>query len=113
MLIKAVNRQGNAVPYSPEEALTFAVEYGVKSKNTSEKIYWVVRDSIKHTKIHFNNMPDGTWEAIAEGVAHIGHTDVATDAFHDARPKQFSVHYKPVKDGLGLPDIGVVKFETL
>ena len=112
MLIKSVGKGGTAVPYNPEEALTFAVEYGVKSLNSDDKIFWVVRDSVKKTKIHFRPNPDGTWEAMAEGIAAIGHTDVKTDRFHEPRQKHFFVEYKPSKDSLGLPDIAVVKFHT-
>lgn len=111
MLIKAVNRQGNAVPYTPEEALPFAVEYGVKSNNTLDTVYWVIRESIKIKNVHFNQKQDGAWEAIADGTADIGFTESKTDRFHDPKPHRFSVQYTPTKDSLGMPDIAVVKFE--
>lgn len=113
MLIKAVTRQGTAVPYSPEEALPFAVEYGTKMLSTNDKIYWVIKESVKQDSIHYNKMPDGTWEAIAEGTANIGHTLASQDLFMDAKSTRFKVQYKPGKDDLGLPDIKVLSFETL
>ena len=113
MLIKAVTRQGNPVPYSPEEALPYAVEYGVKSMNTQERVYWVLKNTVQKDSIHYNNLPDGGWEAVAEGSASIGHTVTSTDAFMDAKNTKFKIHYKPGKDELGLPDIKIVSFETL
>lgn len=112
MLIKAVTRQGTAVPYSPEEALPFAVEYGTKRLSTSEKIYWVIRDSVKQDSIHYNQLPEGSWEAVAEGTAKIGHTVTAQDLFMEPKETKFKIHYRPGKDELGLPDIKVVLFET-
>jgi hypothetical protein len=111
MLIKAVDRRGNAVSYTPEESIPHAVERGVKGMNTLDKVYWLMKDSIKVTKKFFGDLPEGDWEAIAEGTADIGYTDAKTDIFHDTKVYKFKVQYKPGKDSIGLPDIKVVKFE--
>ena len=112
MLIKAVTRQGTPIPYTPEEALPFAVEYGVKSLNSDKSIYWVLKDTVKLDAIHYNQLPGGEWEAVAEGTASIGQTLVEQDLFMDSKESRFKVHYKPSKDGLGLPDITVLSFTS-
>lgn len=112
MLIKTISSKGAPIPYTPEEALPFAVEYGVRAMSDDVRVYWTVRESIKQGSIHYNKLPDGSWEAIADGSAHVGYSSTKDDRFHDAKPIKFKIQYKPTKDNLGLPDIQVVSFTT-
>lgn len=111
MLIKRTDKKGNAIAYTPEESFIFATERAVSSNNTLDKIYWVKRGTIKKDKFLFHPFPDGTWECIAEGTAEIGYTDAKTDRFFEPKKYWFKVQYKPTKDHLGMPDIGIVAFE--
>lgn len=111
MLVKAATKKGEAVPFEPKEALPTALEYGLKKQSSQARIYWVRRDTVKGDVSFTKNTVDGFYTAIANGTAMVGYTDAATDLFHDAKPYKFSVTYHSTKDGLGLPDIFVDKFE--
>jgi hypothetical protein len=116
MLIKNVlrkPRKGTVVTYTHEEAAPFAVERGVKSLNTKEKIYWVLRKSIQTKITGASSDAKKGYSATAEGTALIGYTDVATDEFYAPKLHNVKVDYKSSKDARGLPDIEVVNFEAL
>lgn len=111
MLIKTISNRGDAIPYTPEESLPFAVEYGMRMKTDQKYVYWLVRQSIKLASIHFRKEALGSWEASANGTAMVGRTNIATDRFTTPKEYQFSIRYKPGKDNLGLPDIQVIEFD--
>lgn len=119
MLIKSIvkktgkgARKGDAIPYSPEESLPFAIEYGASLQNTKEKIFWVLRGSVKKESFSsFINPANKSWEATAAGTALVGFTDVRTDEFHKAKPHRFTINYKASADELGLPDVKVVSMK--
>lgn len=112
MLVKQVSKKGDAVPYEPAEVLATAIAYGVKTQNTSEKIFWVLGGSItKGTFDSLNKSIDKSWHATATGTAKIGFTETKTDQFHEPRLYNFKVKYSSAKDSLGLPDIKIDEFE--
>ena len=116
MLLKKATAKGDPIPYTAEEALPFAIEYGAKQQNDLSTVYWVVPDSV--VKVTFHSMvttdPENPsvqgWEATATGTAMIGRTDAKTDRFYQARLHDFSVSYRSSADALNLPDIEVVSF---
>jgi hypothetical protein len=113
MLIKSVIKQGNRggepVLYTAEECATFAVEYGVRSKNTLDTVYWVPRNSVKVDNVSSSKGDTGSWAAEATGTAMIGKTIAKTDEFFEPKLHSFHVKYKSSKDNLGLPDIQIVE----
>ena len=116
MLIKNVLRKpkkGAIVTYTHEEAAPFAVERGVKSLNTKEKIYWVLRKSISMKVTGSGSDTKKGYTATAEGTALIGYTDVATDRFYAPKLHHITVDYRSAKDERGLPDIEVTNFEAI
>jgi hypothetical protein len=121
MLIKSVAKtstkkgpkKGTAIPYSHDEAALFAVERGVKGMNSKEKIFWVLRKSIKVSVTGANSEKDGNYRATASGTALVGYTDVATDEFHSPKLCNIDISWKSVKDRMGLPDIEITEFEAI
>ncbi len=111
MLIKGIEKGGKAIPITPKEAIPHAVQYGVKSKNTSDTIFWVDPKTVAVSSFHHNTTDDGNWTAQVSGQAMIGHTDVATDQFHVGKLCNFSVKYRSGRDSFGIPDIVVDNFD--
>jgi len=109
MLIKSVSKTGHAIAFEPNEAAAVAVMYAIKTKNTSDTVFWALKNTIKIENCTFTKHPDGNWEAIASGTAMVGTTTVATDKFSIPRLSQFSVEYKHTKDSVGMPDIAVTE----
>ena len=56
MLVKTTIA-GNAITYTPNESLPYAVEYGVKSKNDSDFIYWALKDTVLSADTHHITVP--------------------------------------------------------
>jgi hypothetical protein len=117
MLIKkAVG--GEPIPYSPSEALPYAVEYGVKSLNTQDSVHWTLKKSVESGDMHHVTVPQNNrryrdgWEATATGTVMIGKTCTKTDRFFEPRKHSFSIKYKSSVDELGLPDLEIVSFKT-
>lgn len=115
MLIKNVvkkgPKRGTPILYTPEEAAPFAVERGVKGMNTREKIFWVLKKSIKIDTSTSTSSGGETYDAQASGTAQIGYTDVATDKFYAPKEHSFVVRYKSARDEKGIPDIAIVEFD--
>lgn len=115
MLIKNVIRKGpgkgTPILYTPEEAATFAVQRGVKKLNSKEKIFWVLKESIKIDEHSSHQSSPDSYEAWASGTASIGYTEVATDRFYVPKEHSFTVRYKSAHDSHGVPDIEVVDFQ--
>ena len=112
MLIKGVDKSGKAIPIAPKDAIPNAVQYGVKSKNTSDSVFWVDPKSVKVTAFHHTPIDEkGNWVAHAHGEAMIGKTTVANDRFHLAKPHTFKMRFSSAKDDFGIPDIKVDEFD--
>jgi len=119
MLIRSVDRTGEPVLFTPRDALPFALQKGMKLKNTLDRIYWVMIDGLTVDSFSSLNTPadatkkkdKGGWQASATGKVDIGYTDAKTDKFYDAKSYKFKIEYRSSKDGLGLPDIKVTSFE--
>lgn len=112
MLIKGIEKGGKAIPIAPKDAIPYAVQYGVKSKNTPETIFWVDPKKVTVSSFHHNVVDvDGNWVAQVSGQAMIGKTDVATDMFHVEKLCNYKMKYKSGKDAVGIPDIIVDSFE--
>jgi hypothetical protein len=116
MLIKSTVR-GNPIPYTPSEALPYAVEYGVKGMNDNDTIYWALRDTIKSSACQHIAVPSSdkrgraSWEANASGSVVVGRTATKTDKFFQPKKYNFVIRYKSALDTLGLPDIEVLDFK--
>lgn len=113
MLIKATTAKGVAVPYSAQESLRFAVQYGAKAKNNSDYVYWLGSQKIEEETFQaHNDEKTGQWkEAFASGYAYIGKTRVSDDKFFIEKKVHFKVHYALSTDAIGLPDLKIVSFE--
>ena len=114
MLIKKITQKGKPIPYTPKEAIPFAVARSAKVKSTLAVVYWVDRRSIIVTS--FKSGPtdtEGGWEAWAEGTVAVGKTMASTGKFHVTKSHAFNTHYKSGKDDLGVPDIVVLDDSTL
>lgn len=111
MLIKSIDRKGNAIPYSASEALVHAVARAAKSKNTLETVYWIDKPTVSLDPSTFRSHAgkDRVWEAWAKGTVHIGHTVAKTGLFHQPKPHTFDIHYKLGKDEWGIPDIKILE----
>jgi hypothetical protein len=110
-VIKKGPQRGTPILYTAEEAAPFAVERAVKATNTKEKIFWVLKKSIKVGSFSSHQGTPDSYEAWITGTANVGYTDVATDKFHVAKNHSFKVHYKSSKDEHGAPDIAIVDCE--
>ena len=111
MLIKGVDKSGKAIPIAPAEAIPHAVQYGVKTQNTSENIFWVDPKSVEVTAFHHTPVDEqGNWVAHAHGEAMIGKTTVANDRFHLPKKYSFKMRFSSSKDAFGIPDIKVDDF---
>lgn len=115
MLIKAVSAKGDAIPYSAEESLKYAVQYGVKTKNNPDETFWVNTASVskEHFQAH-NDVKTGKWsEAFATGYCMVGKTCNKKDRFHKEKKYFFDIHYKLDKDEIGAPDLKIIKFDLV
>ena len=109
MLVKTITPKGDAVAFQPEELLVPAINYGVRIMNTHDKVFYLREETVVQTGGNITQHGD-TWEALAEGVVNIGFVDAKTGMMHKARPHNYSIHYKPGKDSIGLPDIVLTAF---
>jgi hypothetical protein len=117
MLIKKMVKDGKTkkgvpVPYTAEESVIFAVQYGLRVLNTPEKIYWSKKESLKVDDVSSTPFGKDGWRASAKGSVLIGYTEVKTDCFFEEKLHTFYVEYANAKDSLGLPDIQVSLFKT-
>lgn len=111
MLIKSVTTKGDAVSFTPAEALIHAVKIGLSSKNGSNFIYWSNDKAVPTSKFVVQNVDnENNYEAFAEGVVNAGKTSVSSDMFFAPTAHHFSIHYKSAKDDMGLPHLQVVSF---
>lgn len=108
MLIKGINKKGDAIPYSPFEALPTAVTRAAKAMNTLEMIYWVDKSTVEASAFR-SSTPDknGYWEAWAEGTVSVGRTKTKGPVFYVPKKHSFKIHYKSAKDEFGIPDIAM------
>jgi len=117
MLIKKMARDGGTkkgvpVPYTAEEAVIFAVLYGLRVLKSEKKIYWAKKESLKIDEVHSTPFGKEGWRASAKGSILIGYTEITTDRFFEPKLHTFSVEYASSRDHLGLPDIKVSMFQT-
>ena len=111
MLIKSVTKSGDAVPFSPEEALTHAVAIAVSKQQSSDFIYWVVASTpMQVSSFSHTNSVGGGYDAYSAGVVKIGKTRIADDKFFIEKPYKFKIHFQSSKDELGAPHLNVVDF---
>lgn len=110
MLIKNVTKRGEAVPYSPQEALVHAIAFAVAKQQSTEFVYWVGPGALKVTSFSHTDSGDGGYDAFSSGVVKIGKTRIADDKFFVEKPYDFSIHYKSSKDDLGAPHLDIVEF---
>lgn len=111
MLIKGVTPGGDAIPLTPQEALSAAIALGLSSKNNDEFVFWLGDKNVRAEQMIVTPKNDKDYDAFVEGACTVGKTRIIDDKFYTARPHRFKIHYMSAKDEIGAPHVKVESFE--
>lgn len=111
MIIKNI-KAGNAIPYTPEEALFYAIRVGLSQMKDPDFVYWIT--DAKDLKVHtfsVQKLAGADYEAFSTGTVLVGKTEVPADIFQIPKAYQYKIHYKSAKDPIGQPHLAVPEFD--
>ena len=112
MIIKSVTAKGDAVPYTPREALVYAVRLGLSSLNDTTQVFWSHDPSPTATTFDVQQLEDTNYEAKATGTTLVGRTTLPNDVFCMPKLYEFDIHYKSSKDPIGAPHLSIISFQA-